>query len=210
MRKTYRNGLHQVLICSLLTTLLKLTNMGRPSGWPWQLGTIIWAALAVLGQRACACGPREILTPNYSVCFILPLVLSPPLVIPPPPKRQRTARIHMHSLYGKLRPHMVHIMWFEWSYRWQTHPERLKTCSCSSKSENMPTTHIEEFQPRTFYHSNKNLLFFKMLKCPNLCRATPDFLKHHMIQPRIFVLKELSYLLFTHVTSCGVDSGISC
>lgn len=95
MRKTYRNGFHQVLICSLLTTLLKLTNMGRPSGWPWQLGTIIWAALAVLGQRACACGPREILTPNYSVCFVLPLVLSPPLVIPP---RKATHRQNTYAL----------------------------------------------------------------------------------------------------------------
>lgn len=30
---------------------------------------------------------------------------------------------------------MVHIMWFEWSDRWQTHPKCLQTCSCSSEWE---------------------------------------------------------------------------
>lgn len=135
--------------------------MGLPSGWPWQLGTIIWAALAVLGQCACAC-VCKILTPSYSVCFVLPLVFSPPLVIPPP-ERQSNARICMHSLYGKMRPHMVHIMWFEWSYRWQMHPECLQTCSRSSKSENVPK-HIEKFQPRMFDNSNKTPPIFQKVK----------------------------------------------
>lgn len=80
---------------------------------------------------ACACGTCEILTTSYLVCFVLPLVLSPHLAIHPP--APVTALVH--SLYGKRRPHMVRIMWFEWSDQWQTHPECLQTCSCSSKKE---------------------------------------------------------------------------
>lgn len=79
------------------------------------------------------------LTGRYSVCFVFYVALSsagssrdvPPQYVA---SCRHTTRIHMHSLYGKMRLHMVHIMWCEWSDRWQMHSECIQTYSYSSGS----------------------------------------------------------------------------
>lgn len=126
------------MVCSLLITPPKVPNVGRPSSWPGQLGTIIWTELAVQRQQEnsnmheTAARTRVdtvLVSLFYFVCFIFCRLLSwcssshCCIML----ELEDKGNAHMNSLYGKMGLHMVRIMWSEWSDWSQIHFECIQT-----------------------------------------------------------------------------------
>lgn len=126
------------MVCSLLITALKVPNVGRPSSWPGQLGTIIWTELAVQRQQensnmhetAAHTRVDTVLVSLFCfVCFIFcgPLSWCSSSLCCIMLELEDKGNAHMNSLYGKMGLHMVHIMWSEWSDWSQMHFECIQT-----------------------------------------------------------------------------------
>lgn len=167
--------------CSLLTTPLKVPNVGRPSSWPGQLGTIIWTVLAMQRQQENSSMHETkahtrvdtVLVSLFCLFYLLRAALVMFLFtilhrVRVGRQGQRTYELTLWKdgvTYGA--HHVSWVIRLIANAFWM-HPDVQVQLWKSSNNENVQT-HIEEFQSGIFdMIITKHMLFFEVMGITNM------------------------------------------